>query len=258
MTVWFRRLRKAPFMSTVTAPPSEIVVTTTSRPQPRIGPRRRTLPGLYMELTKARLSALVLMTTAVGFIVASFDDINWTRMLWTMLGTALCAASANAFNQIIEIRRDAKMNRTRNRPLPAGRLRVPTSFVVAMAMGYLGVGMLAILVNLAAATLALITILTYVLLYTPLKPRSTLNTLVGAVCGAIPPMIGWVAVTNRLDPGAWALAAILFVWQIPHFLALAWLYRDDYARGGFAMLPAIDRDGRITSRVIIITCIMLL
>jgi protoheme IX farnesyltransferase len=141
------------------------------------------------------LSSLVLMTTAVGYLLAPTANdaaIDWVRLLWTMLGTAMCAASANAFNQVIEIRLDAKMHRTMNRPLPGGHLRAPTSFVTAMLMGYIGIGMLAMLVNLSAAGLALSTILIYVLLYTPLKTRSTLNTLVGAVCGAIPPMIGWV------------------------------------------------------------------
>jgi protoheme IX farnesyltransferase len=132
------------------------------------------------------------------------------------------------------------------------------SFVMAMVMGYAGIAVLALLVNLSAAALALTTILIYVLLYTPLKTRTTLNTLVGAVCGAIPPMIGWVAASGRIDPGAWALAAILFVWQIPHFLALAWLHRDDYSRGGFAMLPAIDRNGQLTGRVIVVSCLMMM
>jgi protoheme IX farnesyltransferase len=213
---------------------------------------------MFLELTKARLSALVLMTTAVGFILASLESIDWLRLLWTVLGTALAAGCASAMNQVLEVRRDQLMRRTQNRPLPSGAMNLTSALSAAVAMGLAGVGILAALVNAPAAALALVTILIYVLLYTPLKTRSTLNTLVGAVCGAIPPMIGWVAATGSLDTGAWVLGAILFIWQIPHFLALAWLYRDDYARGGFVMLPVIDRDGRITCQVIVLTCLMLL
>lgn len=211
-----------------------------------------------MELTKARLSALVLLTTAVGYVLASLDGMDWLRFTWTVLGTALAAGSASAFNQVWEINRDRLMLRTRNRPLPSGTMSVTHSILAATIMGAGGVAMLALFVNNAAAGLALTTIVLYVLLYTPLKVRSTLNTLVGAVCGALPPMIGWVAATNRLDEGAWVLGAILFIWQLPHFFALAWLYRKDYERGGYAMLPVIDRDGHITCQVIIITCLMLL
>lgn len=221
-------------------------------------PRRRSLVSLHMELTKARLSGLVLLTTAVGFVLAQLQPIDWWRLLWTVLGTALAAGCASALNQIVELERDRRMHRTRQRPLPSGALSRGYSVAAAAVMGSGGVAILWLLVNLAAAALALATILVYVLLYTPLKTRSTLNTLVGAVCGAIPPMIGWVAATGSLDLGAWALGGVLFIWQIPHFLALAWLYREDYARGGFAMLPVIDRDGRLTCQVIVLTSMLLL
>lgn len=212
----------------------------------------------YLELTKARLSALVLVTTAVGFILASIGGVDWLTMLWTMLGTALCAGCASAFNQLWEIRLDARMRRTQNRPLPSRAMSPMHAFIAAIVMGYAGLCMLGLGANLPAAGLALLTIVLYVLAYTPMKTRSTLNTIVGAVCGAIPPMIGWVAASGQLDIGAWVLGSILFVWQIPHFFALAWLYREDYRRGGFAMLPVLDREGRITTQVIVLTSLLLI
>src|SRR5688572_26000437 len=243
-------------MTTLTsAPPSlaELAATPVAVAAPRRG-----LLSLYLELTKAQLSALVLVTTAVGFILGTRGEFDWLRLLWTILGTALAAGCASAFNQLWEIRRDARMHRTENRPLPSGSMSPVHALVAATLMGYGGLCMLALGVNLQASGLALLTIILYVLAYTPLKSRSTLNTLVGAVCGAIPPMIGWVAAAGRLEFGAWILGAILFVWQIPHFFALAWLYRADYERGGFAMLPVLDRDGRITTQVILITSLMLI
>jgi protoheme IX farnesyltransferase len=220
---------------------------------------QRGLVGLYMQLTKARLSALVLMTTAVGFVMGSSGAaaIDWIRLLLTVAGTALAAGAANALNQVLEARRDALMLRTRQRPLPSRAIGTRHALLFSMLTAHAGLAILALAVNLAAAGLALATICIYIGLYTPLKTRSTLNTLVGAVCGAIPPMIGWVAATGRLDPGAWILGALLFVWQIPHFFALAWLYRDDYARGGFAMLPVIDRTGRLTGQVVVLTSLSL-
>jgi protoheme IX farnesyltransferase len=207
---------------------------------------QRGLISLYAELTKARLSALVLMTTAVGFILASTGSIDWLRLLWTVIGTALAAGCASALNQIIEINLDKRMLRTRGRPLPSGAMSVAHCFAAGMLMGAAGLIILVLRINLTAGWLALATIVIYAIIYTPLKVRSTLNTIVGAICGAIPPMIGWVAASNSLDIGAWVLAAILFVWQLPHFFALAWLYREDYARGGFEMLPVVDRRGQVT------------
>lgn len=218
----------------------------------------RTLFGSYMQLTKAKLSALVVLTTAVGFILGSVNAINWLALLLTTIGTALAAGCASCLNQIWEVNLDRRMLRTRHRPLPADDMSMAHALIAAMFMGVIGVCILAMFVNWIAAALALLTILLYVLAYTPLKVRSTLNTIVGAVCGAIPPMIGWVAASGTIDRGAWALALILFVWQIPHFLALAWLYREDYRRGGFVMLPAIDRDGSITCRVVVLTAALLL
>jgi protoheme IX farnesyltransferase len=209
----------------------------TQAPKP---PRRTSLselPGLYADLVKFRLSLLVVGTAAVGGFMASFGDIPWALLGWTVLGTMLCAASANAFNQVIEHRRDLLMERTKNRPVPSGRMSPWHGWVVAALLGYAGAAVLAVLVNTLACSLAVLTLLLYVACYTPLKSRSTLNTLVGAVVGAIPPLIGWAAVRDSLSAEAWLLAAILFLWQLPHFLALAWILRDQYAGAGFRMLP---------------------
>ncbi|MCA9286312.1 MAG: heme o synthase [Phycisphaerales bacterium] len=217
-------------------------------------------PGLwadYVELTKARLSAMVVLTAAVGFMVAAPSPIPWTALVAAVVGTALAAGSAAVLNQLWEARRDALMERTRFRPLPARRIGTIHALSIGVLLGYAGTMVLAMGANLLAAGLALGNILLYVLAYTPMKPRTTLNTLVGAVCGAVPPMIGWAAATGSLGRGAWLLAAVLFVWQLPHFLSLAWLYRDDYRRGGHAMLPVVDVRGRVTCEVIVLTSALL-
>lgn len=222
------------------------------------GPGRQSLVNCYMELTKARLSGMVVLTTAVGFVLAAPPPLAWWPLLWTVLGTALVAGSANTFNQLMEVKRDRVMHRTRSRPLPSGRISLRHAFVFAVVIGYAGVSLLAILVNLPAAGLALVCLLLYVAVYTPLKTLTTLNTLVGAVCGAIPPVIGWVGASGRVEWGGWMLGGLLFIWQLPHFFALAYLYRDDYRRGGFAMLPCRDTDGRLTGQVAVVTSLVLL
>lgn len=221
-------------------------------------PRARSVLGIWAELTKVRLNALVLVTTAVGFALAELGPIDWRQLGWTCAGTALAAASASLFNQLFERRRDALMLRTRGRPLPARQVKPGVVFAAALLTGYIGSALLGLTVGLLPAALAAVNILLYAILYTPLKPRTTFNTLVGAVCGAIPPVIGWTAVTGSIDPGAWLLGGILFVWQIPHFLALAWLYREDYARGGHAMLPVRDHEGEITAQVVLLTTLPLI
>jgi protoheme IX farnesyltransferase len=214
--------------------------------------------GAYMELTKARLSALVLLTTAVGFVMASGSALHWGALLWTTIGTALAAGCANALNQIIEASRDRIMERTRGRPLPTGAITPKHGLVVAVVMGVAGLAVLGVLVNGLAALLAGLTIALYAGVYTPLKTRTTLNTLIGAVCGATPPLIGWVGASGGLETRAWVLAALLFIWQLPHFMALAWLYREDYARARFAMLPIIDRSGDLTCAVVVLSSLVLL
>jgi len=216
----------------------------------------RRLLADYLELTKARLSALVVLTTAVGYVLAA-GTIDWTILFWTIIGTGLAAGCASGLNQLIEMRRDALMRRTSSRPIPAGRLSPAHGLVASLLMGYAGLTALGVFVGVAPSLLALLTIVLYAAAYTLLKPRTTLNTIVGAICGAIPPMIGWSAGSGRLDAGAWFLAAILFLWQLPHFLALAWLHREDYARGGFIMLPATDQTGLLTAQVSLLSALAL-
>lgn len=217
----------------------------------------RTKLASYLELGKARLSAMVVASAAVGYLVASRNLLAaeaasrsgaggssfWSGLLTTLLGTMLAALGANAFNQWLEAPQDARMLRTRGRPLPAGLLSNAEALAFAAACSLAGPLLLAWYLNLFAGLLALATIALYVLLYTPLKLVSPLNTLVGAVVGALPPLIGSAAAAGSLTPAAWLLAMILFCWQIPHFLALCWLYREDYRSGGFRMLPGADRSG---------------
>jgi protoheme IX farnesyltransferase len=226
-------------------------------PQDQVAALRR-IWGIYMELSKARLSLQVVITTAVGFVLGSGVAIDWAGFCWTIFGTSLSAAAAGIFNQVIEIRRDGKMPRTKTRPLPSGRIGMPHAIVLGFACGALGLVTLWYYVNPLTAMLSALTLGLYLGVYTPLKVMSTTNTLVGSVVGAIPPMMGWVAASGRFDLGAWLLAALLFVWQIPHFLALAWMYRKDYAMGGYRMLPAIDPEGRFTFRAVVIWSLALM
>jgi protoheme IX farnesyltransferase len=202
------------------------------------------------------VNTLVLVTTALGFLLASRErDALVARHgidLWTLfhaiLGTGLVAAGAAAFNQIWEKDLDAKMRRTAQRPLAAGRMEVLPASLFAVALSLAGIAQLSLGVNLLAASIAASTLLLYVLVYTPMKRITSLATIVGAVPGALPPVIGWAAAGGGLAPGAWVLFAILFFWQMPHFLAIAWLYRADYARAGFPMLPVLEPDGASTGR----------
>ncbi len=213
--------------------------------------------GTYLELTKARLCALVLVTTAVGLWVAAPSPSPMLVVL-TLLGTGFAAFGANALNQCLEERRDGLMQRTCERPLPSRRIPRLNAWAVSLALAVAGPVVLWIGVNPLAAVLALLTEILYLAVYTPLKPRTPLNTLVGAVVGALPPMIGWAAARGQLDLGAWLLALILFLWQIPHFLSLAWLYREDYARGGFRMLPSVDPHGRLTGNLVVLYALVLI
>ncbi|NNG15097.1 MAG: protoheme IX farnesyltransferase [Gemmatimonadales bacterium] len=203
-------------------------------------------PADILELVKARIVGLVLVTVAAGFTAASLGGIDLLLLVHTLFGTALVAAGTNALNQVVERDADARMRRTAERPLPAGRMAVGPATLGAWMAGALGVGYLAMLVNATTAALAALTLLSYVCVYTPLKQKTTLATLVGAVPGALPIVGGYAAAGGRLGVEALVLFAILFLWQLPHFLALAWIYRDEYANAGFRMLSADDPDGRLT------------
>ena len=204
-----------------------------------------------------RLNALVLGTTGVGFIVATTTTPNWTLLAWTLLGTAASAASASMFNQLIESRRDALMQRTEGRPLPQKHISRPLVFLMSVVLAYVGWALLLWAAGWIPAALATGNIVLYALIYTPLKPITSINTIVGAVCGAIPPLVGWTAATGSFSPGGWVIAGLLFVWQLPHFMALAWMYREDYARGGFKMLPAVDPSGQVTAQTMVLTSLIL-
>jgi protoheme IX farnesyltransferase len=212
----------------------------------------------YSELTKVRLVSLVVVTAGVGFVMAGASRFDLPTLAWTLLGTALAAAGSMALNQVIEVERDARMERTRNRPLPGGAIGRRHALLVGLASAAAGLALLAVRANALTALLGLMVVLIYTLVYTPLKPRTPLCTLVGGVCGAIPPMMGWAATGAGLSFGAWVLAGVLFLWQIPHFLALAWMYRDDYRRGGFRMLPVVDPSGRATSLMAVLYSLALL
>jgi protoheme IX farnesyltransferase len=206
----------------------------------------------YYELIKPRMNLLILGTTTVGFSLAARTMDDWNRLPNALIGTALCAASAAILNQLLEKQYDARMDRTANRPLPTGRISERQALILGILAGLLGGCYLLLLVNWMTALLGTATLTSYVLVYTPLKRLTTLNTIVGAIPGAVPPMMGWTAVTGSLALPALALFGILFVWQIPHFLAIATLYRDDYRRGGFKMLPVDDPDLRRTGRQILL------
>lgn len=201
---------------------------------------------------------MVVFTAGVGYAMATPGGIDWTRLGLTLFGTFLAAAGANALNQWVEVSRDARMRRTCGRPLPTRRLTEAAALKFGLTAGLGGPLLLASVVEPLAGLLALAALVIYVLAYTPLKVRTPLNTLVGAVVGALPPLVGWAAAAGRLEAGAWSLAGILFAWQVPHFLALAWLYREDYARSGFRMLPVVDPAGHLTACVAVVYTLLLL
>jgi heme o synthase len=229
--------------------------------------------ALLVELSKPRITRLVTMTAGVGFVLAVVGHgIDLLAMaicaIGCLAGTALSSAGANALNQWMEKSRDGLMPRTRLRPLPTGRMTPRAALIAGLVFSLLGVVMLAVLCGPAAALVSLTTILVYVLLYTPTKPITPMNTLIGAIPGALPPLIGWCAAASLvggagwyaslLDPAGWTLFALMFVWQLPHFLAIAWMYKDDYAAGGHRMLSWYDPTGRYTGLVIVGTAITLI
>jgi heme o synthase len=202
----------------------------------------------YVALMKPRITAMVMLTALVGFVMGSRGPVDAAALASALVGTGLVAAGASALNMLLERRTDGLMHRTQNRPLPAGRLRPVEALAWGAVLTISGVAFLAWRSGALAALVALVTWASYLFLYTPLKTRTSLSTVVGALPGALPPVIGWAAARGRIDAGAFVLFAILFLWQIPHFLAIAWIYRDDYARGGLPMLPVVDPEGMITGR----------
>jgi heme o synthase len=217
----------------------------------------RRLADLF-RLGKGGLSLFVVMTTAVGFIVASPGGIDRQRFLATVIGTALTSWGALALNQWREAARDALMVRTRKRPIPAERIDARRALALSLLSVAAGLGVLSVRANPLTAALGLLTVVIYILAYTPLKPQTPFCTLVGAICGAIPPIMGWAAAAGRIELGGWILGATLFTWQIPHFLALAWIHREDYARVGFRMLPVHDGSGQVTFQTVILYILALI
>jgi len=212
------------------------------------GSTERSWVSVYAELFKARLTFLVLLTTLAGFYLGYRGPVNYLLMLHALAGTALVAAGASALNQLLEREHDSKMRRTQTRPLPSGRLQPQTVLVVGSACAAVGLIYLGLAVNLITAILGACSLISYVFVYTPLKRVTWLNTAVGAIPGALPPLMGWTAARGELSSEGWALFAILAFWQLPHFLAIAWMYRDEYAKAGFQMLPVIDPEGHRTGR----------
>jgi heme o synthase len=212
----------------------------------------------FVELSKPRLNILVLFTVATGFLFAGQGTTDWLLLMHTLVGTALVAAGASALNQLIERDSDALMHRTEQRPLPAGRLQPAQALVFGLMSSVGGLAYLTwSLPRPTAAAVAAVTVMSYVFIYTPLKRKTSLNTLAGAVPGALPPLIGYTAARGTIDLDGLALVLILFLWQIPHFLAIAWIYQDDYDRGGQRMLPGIDRSGVLTALHMVAYCFAL-
>jgi heme o synthase len=216
----------------------------------------------YISLTKPRITWLILMSTGVGYFFGlhgvSFWQIRWWALLHTVAGTGLIASGTAALNQWYERDADAKMRRTSGRPIPSGRLAAGRALAFGIALAIAGFAELTLFVNLLSGVLGVATLVSYLFLYTPLKQRSWLSTTVGAFPGAMPPMIGFAAASGTLTAEAWVLFAILFLWQFPHFYAIAWMYREDYARAGIRMLPVVEPDGHSTARQIVVYASLLI
>jgi heme o synthase len=207
-----------------------------------------TRTGDFITLTKPRLNFLVLLTTAAAYSLGARPDARLIDLVHTLLGTFLVAGGAAALNQVWERQTDRLMRRTRTRPMADLRLTVAQGTIFGALLTIIGAAELALFINPLSAVVALLTTASYVLFYTPLKLRTSLSTIAGAVPGALPAVIGWAAATNTLSIEGWVLFGIVFMWQMPHFLAIAWMYRDEYARAGMPLLPVIEPDGRSTGR----------
>jgi len=215
----------------------------------------------YLELTKPRITWLILMSTAIGFLFgARAGEASWTwlQLLHTVLGTALIASGTAALNQWLERDADAQMNRTKGRPIPSGRVTASHAARFGVILSIAGFVELWLGANILTGILGAVTLLAYLFVYTPLKRRSPHSTTVGAIPGAMPPLIGYAAASGHLTAEAWILYAILFLWQFPHFYAIAWMYRDDYARAGIRMLPVVEPDGESTARRMLLFSLVLI
>jgi protoheme IX farnesyltransferase len=213
-----------------------------------VGAKPHSRGGDFVTLTKPRLNFLVLLTTAAAYSLGAGPDSRLIDLVHTLVGTFLVAGGAAAINQVWERRTDRLMRRTQNRPMADERMSVTQGTMFGIVLTLLGAAELAIFINMLSAAVALLTTATYIFFYTPLKLRTSLSTIAGAVPGALPAVIGWAAATNTLSIEAWVLFGIVFMWQMPHFLAIAWMYRDEYARAGMPLLPVIEPDGRSTGR----------
>ena len=212
----------------------------------------------FVALAKPRLNMLVVVSSVAGYVMGGGDTHDAVRLAAVAIGTGLVAGGASAFNQVIERDSDALMHRTRLRPMADKRLPIRDALIFGAILTLIGLAVLAAGANRLSALVALLTLASYAIVYTPLKRVSSFSTVVGAIPGALPPVIGWAAAQDSLSRGAWVLFAIVFLWQLPHFLAIAWIYREDYARAGLPMLPVIDPDGRSTARQSVIYAAALL
>ena len=234
----------------------EINTATLSRLDSAITPRERI--AAFIELTKPRITFLIVLTSAAGFYLASVGSVNYRLLLSSMFGITLLSSGVATINQYMERDLDGLMRRTANRPLPTGKLLPWEALAFGGGLIVLSEIYLAVLVNPLTALMGLTVIAGYLFGYTPLKTKTSLSTMVGAFPGAVPPLIGWTAARGELSLEAWVLFAIMFLWQFPHFLAIAWMYREDYARAGILMLPVVEPEGRVTSQQIVVYTVMLL
>ena len=238
-----------------------VELNTTDAPEPLAGKGAAAMAragfGSYLELTKPRITTLILLTCAAGFVLGSGGAVNYLLLAHTLLGVALLSSGVSTLNQYMERDLDGLMRRTSSRPLPAGRLAPRRALLFGAALTLAAEIYLSLLVSPLAALIGLGVVVGYLLCYTPLKTRTSVSTIVGALPGAAPPLLGWAASAGRVGAEAWSLFAILFVWQFPHFLAIAWMYRDDYARAGIRMLPVVEPEARLTAQQIIIWTLLL-
>ena len=225
---------------------------------PPLAPVIRRRVAALVSLTKPRIALMVLITVGTGFVLGSAGAVDRPMLLLTLVGTGLVAGGASAWNQYLERSRDARMRRTAGRALPTGQLMPWEAAAFGSALVLAGTGMLAAGQHPLGAGIAALTFVLYAFVYTPLKPRTTLNTAVGAIPGALPVLIGWSSATGKLGVDAWSLFLIVFLWQFPHFLAIAWIHREDYARGGHKMLPSADATGALTARQAVVYALALL